>query len=563
MDTILPSQLATITTDTGAFAPGRKNFARYDTPALCAGAAYLAWQTVRTYVQAEWDDSVGAGVAARVARSCGAQFTLANTPAHEWRFLFELALYAQHDSLAISVLPKLIAQTSPGEERDALYRALMRQTLNDGRGAVADAIFSQLEKGGTTAEPIERELLLLLDNANAAHVNLDDTWWAAHIAAPRRHQAAERAIALGTQPALQDNFAAYLQVFYAYRELLSQAAERAPDSVALIAHRVQHDLAAFSHGMIERNEHTIYKDFFANWWSVPLDTVIGRVGPLWYVFGKVTGGVRAPRLTANYWFPAPGRPVSDTVRPVPGKVNLICLGGGVGAWNFENDWWLRSSFAKEATDMQRWLATYGPAGLEITLVWPTGGFMDGWAVGDHQQEKLMTLAEKARAWRWLVQDYHKLPVTVAVQATHYTFLPEPDGRPWTKTRLQINQFFWHEVQSLAYGQGQRVFAEGGDMQMDRASKDTMPQDSLSSNRPGEEHYGCVVIDRAGQIVYVRDRPNIVNDNNQAQLEDVLKWQFSKFPVTPGVGPSKDQQRAMSTALVTPRAAIVSSTMLLP
>ena len=37
----LSARLATITTDTGAFAPGHRDFARYDNPGLCRAAALV------------------------------------------------------------------------------------------------------------------------------------------------------------------------------------------------------------------------------------------------------------------------------------------------------------------------------------------------------------------------------------------------------------------------------------------------------------------------------------------------------------------------------------------
>src|SRR5579863_8208592 len=79
------AQLATITTDTGAFAPGNRDFTRYDTPGLCLVAAVIvqaySQRTLAATIQASnnyWTDTVGAGETATVARACGVRFTLAN-----------------------------------------------------------------------------------------------------------------------------------------------------------------------------------------------------------------------------------------------------------------------------------------------------------------------------------------------------------------------------------------------------------------------------------------------------------------------------------------------------
>ena len=110
----VPDSLAMITTDTGAFAPGYKDYSRYLIPELCVAAARnagdvmtrpLATQiwlaTIRDYAPEQ--DSLPTRVS-QIARACGAHFTVEKTDEENLPALFNLALLERNDSLARAVL---------------------------------------------------------------------------------------------------------------------------------------------------------------------------------------------------------------------------------------------------------------------------------------------------------------------------------------------------------------------------------------------------------------------------------------------------------------------------
>ena len=152
---------------------------------------------------------------------------------------------------------------------------------------------------------------------------------------------------------------------------------------------------------------------------------------------RIRGVWAAPRLQADAWIAPPGRPTSDTVRPMPGKVNLICTVG-------------------EATDqpghaysasvltafIRHWLTKYGAQNLEVTMVWPDTTrvllYHPPWG------NATLQFASPAAAAGWYLQDYEHLPVAVAVQAPHPQTVMAPNGQPMTVNRLQFNAFWAHD-----------------------------------------------------------------------------------------------------------------------
>src|ERR1035437_7796607 len=74
------ARLATITTDTGAFAPGHRDFSRYDTPGLCLAAAKWTRHVLHRTLEAHDSlfllretperDILGSGGTAAIAQTC-------------------------------------------------------------------------------------------------------------------------------------------------------------------------------------------------------------------------------------------------------------------------------------------------------------------------------------------------------------------------------------------------------------------------------------------------------------------------------------------------------------
>ena len=476
----LAARLATITTDTGAFAPGHRDFSRYDTPGLCRAAARVTRASFQLSLeeQANGDtlsaDTIGVGGTAPVARACGAHVTLAGATTRELGDLFNLALHEQNDTLAQAVLTKLAAQDATPGARDSTWLFGMRSYLFFGRLAAAEVLMAQVDARGTAAQALQ--LMLHHRLGNYFNGNGDTV---------RFRRELERVLALGEQ--VPDKKFSYGYAWTAYVNLMRLAALEHPDSMPAVAQRAQRDLRRYS----DNDQGTTQFNKSINWGGLPLDSVIDKLAPEWYTYRRHSGGIPAPRLQADYWFPAPGRPSNDTIRPVRGKINLICHGGST------TDFWqdvfnskpLYSGY-QQAAHIRRWLAQYGAAGLEVTIV----RSVPGYERFDYQDLNTLrwfqTPTEEAQLWRWYAQEYEQLPVTVAVQVKKTdAWLPPPDGRRYQTDSIQFNQYF----QGLHNEYGPLV---------------------------GEEPGACTVIGRDGVVLYSRPGQGGGND-----VGVVLKWLF--------------------------------------
>lgn len=435
------AQLATITTDTGAFAPGHRDFSRYDTPGLCRAAARWTYTVARLSNEAQLrrdtllrNDTTGAGVTAAVARACGARFTLANTTSQQRMDLFDLALYEQNDALSLATLTTLVANAKTVEQRDVYWTDATRTYLQFGQVAAAETVAARVGAQGPAARMAQL----------AAHDQLRD-FYDERGDTVRVHQEAEQGIAQGRKRVAHEP--SYSYVLEGYRDLMRLAVEARSDSLAAIAGRAQHDLSAFlaadQQGLLPRDR--------GDWGRFSLDTVISRLAPVWYTYVRYGGGKPAPLLQTVYLFPPPGSGSRDTVRPVPGKVNLICLGGIPTTFGqMVHGWGQRSGYTL-AAHLRRWLGMYGAAGLEVTIVRAAQGY-DLWDEEDGpigpRTRVFATPTEEAQYWRWYDQVYQQVPATVAVQIKHSTWLPAPDGRRLTESDLQLDQYLLNKNDDL-------------------------------------------------------------------------------------------------------------------
>lgn len=426
----LDAQLAMITTDTGAFAPGHRDFSNYDTPGLCLAAARVTRINLHHSLAAQEIgdtlavDTIGLGGTAPVARACGARFTLANTNVQHLNDLFGLALYEQNDTLAQAIWTKMMGLTAPPSGRDTLAKVLGPSAMppvSDGRAelwrylaayikfarlAPAEALLAQADTDSRATPAIRAELHSWM--GMQYFKPLGDT-------ARFRHELERIIVTAQRIPDIPDS---YHYVLSAYRQLMDLAAIEDPKSMPAMARRAVHDLEKYPE-----------QDDRITWGTLPIDSVVGQLAPEWYTYRWKNGGKSAPPLQADYWFPAPGRPSGDTVRPVPGKINLVCLVGALT--NNSNDVFNHSinTAYQKAAHIRQWLQQYGAAGLTVTIVQIDPGytFVD---LQDHVMWRLFqSPAERANLWRWLVQDYEQLPVPVAVQDEPTdAWLPMPDGR---------------------------------------------------------------------------------------------------------------------------------------
>jgi hypothetical protein len=505
VDTVdtLAAQLATITTDTGAFAPGHRDFSHYDTPGLCRAAARVTRASFQYSLAAQAvddtlsEDTIGVGGTAPVARACGARFTLANATGRDLGDLFDLALHEQNDTLAQAVLAKLVAQAATPGARAAIWVFGLQSYLLFGRLVAAEAL-AQLDMHGAVVDSTPMMMHFLL--GKYFDRNGDTVRFRREIEKEIEHLPSDRN---------QD----YFWARKAFQDLMRLAAIGHPDSMPAVAQQAQSVLKTYT---VEAQVPDISKDDrysrnisvdsvlqftgYVPWDRLSLDSVIVQLAPAWYTYRRKHGGAVAPRLQADYWFPAPGHPSSDTLRPVQGKIDLICLGGDmIDDRDVVFDGMPLYSGYQQAAHIRRWLSQYGAAGLEVTIVRP----VSGWLVADHLQNSqyrlFQTFAEEAPLWRWYAQEYEQLPVTVAVQVRHDQWLPQPDGRRWSEPETQVYQYFVPEKKQLALGKQFRN-ATGG---------------------PGS----CTIIGRDGVILYSSPGGSYGRKEENQEVEVLLKWLF--------------------------------------
>lgn len=509
-DTVPAPQLTTITTDTGAFAPGRHDFTHYTLPTFCRSAAinarYEARRTIAMLTLADTQvvDTVGLGAAARVARACGARFTLANTPTWARSDLFDLAVYEQNDSLAQTILA----------DHPEMWEGGMQQFLHFGRLSAARALLAQADAKG----PAMRSLQLALHAQWRVLYQNQDTAWG------RLAHEDTVLIQRGLQHKKGDP--GYGYVLEGYRDLMRHALRYDTAAMSALALAGKRDLGKFSlsdqppdlNAMagqvgsqigihITKSSYDYQRDR-GDWETFSLDTMISRLAPSWYAHLRY-GGQHASRLGAEFWWPQPGTAAGAPVIPVPGKVNLIC-GGGVPT-NAEPDVFnghqMLSAY-RQAEYLKQWLAEYGKAGLAVTIVRPADGAPYIWYRPDRYADYITVTdsADEAQFWRWYDQVYHQLPVAEAVNVVHATHrLPPQDGRWLTLAENAPNGY----VDLL----GEAIQVHGGNL----------------ASHALEEASVCTLVGRDGTLLYRHDDKR--QNYDWEGWGEVLAWLF------PGVHPA--------------------------
>jgi hypothetical protein len=494
------ARLATITTDTGAFAPGEQDFTRYDTPGLCLVAARhlhdLAQRTlaVKLARQAHYDiDTMGAGRTAVVVRRCGAHFTLARaTTAQDTSDLFVLALFEQNDTLAQTVVAGVVAQAATSAQRHASWAWAYQRYRWHYSLAAAEALLAQVDAEGPSALSLQMQLHFFhLNFAN----EVGDTVGV--------RQEIARVLAL-VQAARdpQDRFIAYNIAAKTFQRQMEISAHAHPDSLPEIATQAKEILSRWSH-----EDQQCPKSWkgcvasFTDWKKLTQAQVLDTLAPTWTTFRWAQTRSPAPRVHADFWFPPLGRPNTDTVRPVPGKVNLICFGAVVTGEDDKNfGTGLGSTTGSDFTtnfeqslNIRHWLAQYGAAGLEVTIVHRVQG-APGKGVTDWQSGVwTQSAADGARRWQWADQVYDQLPVTVAVQVQHRDgWLPAPDGR-------------WVHQDTIQF------------------LKDILATNLALATWP-EQNKNCAVIDRDGTVLYRIGQHN-EEVKGFGEVDDILAWLF--------------------------------------
>lgn len=495
----LPARLATITTDTGAFAPGRRNFADYDAPGLCLAAA--TW--TRTLLQRSMEaqeyhdamlliperDTVGATGVAAVARACQAHLTLAHLPKTEVDEAFQLALLAQNDSLAHAIVAQQVARAVTLTDTISIVSAVLEAylTARPVRTASAQALVASFDAFGRPAH-VARQLL---------HVILLNFYTRYQDTALLREEA-NRMITLSQQvpPTDVDEFDA---IGDAYNALIALAVFAHSDSVPILETQAREALHTLLTPSFAKTFNEEIRRKTGETWDLHRDRAeIDKMiaAPLWYEQIQVLAQEPVQRFPADYWFPSPGSASSDTVRPVPGKVNLICMTGGPDGNQSADlfDWQMFG--ADLARHLRRWMARYGSQGLVVTVV----AAVDGQYTYDQDNplnQVFSSAGAGAEFWRRYVQDYEHLPVAVAVQVfKHRTWLPAPDGR-------------WRTQEAIPF----EAFAHVGEP----------TRHYIENNMLG----ACTIVDRDGKKIWTRSMTNF----GEERPDRMLQWLFSRNSTT--------------------------------
>ena len=509
-DTVRDTALATITTDTGTFAPGHHDFSRYNTPGLCMVAAMDVRRLRQTRVDQRFDwtgtqtiDTIGSGAASNVAQRCQAQLATRTRRTTPPRDQLGMALFSRNDSAAFVLISQAMKQAPTARDRYEVWWNAISEVRHTGAPSMYEALLTRFDRQRGTLPPVIRLATVVnhLNDALDAHdtVRIQQLWPEVE----RFGKPTNR---------WEDDQPIFSLVEIAYSDALQNAAERladgGPDSLPAIARRARQQLGTFSHQARCPNpdgrcqEPNVRLDYE----TMPLDTLLSELAPQWSMTIRMTH-TPAPRLQADAWFPAPGMPPGDTVRPTAGHVNLICTGGelsndlsaftyvlrpseisgvrgALGMSNWRDDW-VQVGF------LRRWLARYGNAGLSVTIVREARGWQDLYYNRTAGFAGILDAEREASFWQWYEQTYWELPVTVAVQQWHYQTLPPADGRRYRSDTTQFSRAFF----------GPRWAAS-----------------ATTLDNP-EDYNRCVVIRRDGVIVYRGEEE--AND-----VDHVLRYLFS-------------------------------------
>lgn len=465
----LPPQLASITTDTGDFAPGHRDFTHYTTPWLCVAAATTTTDVLRNPLPAllsydslrhQPDRDTLPAQARAIARACGAKFTLANTSADDWAVLFDLALLAGDDSLAQAIVARRVATASP-KGRDTVWLQTLRVYLGEpvdglnsaepARPGLAQALVAQIDRQGDAQARLDAHTALI-----GYATRVKDLAWAfreAHQLQPLLLQSFQTISAdsirrLMRADSLQEGnegqyhlwnaaVEAGWNVYGAYSGLARLAYFEAPDSLRVVAELVrqahQAATAQFS-SAVDSVSNALCVGYpklrlacrTASVAQTQADiegTVLRNMSGFWGGFEEKAGRQATP-LRAAFLFPATGRGTAPTavrdtlVTFAQGKVTLLLVPNA--ACQTEYTYLLSFPVCRNLVQaVQRWVRQFGASHVSIVLLaYEYGGstFLSG----------AKSPAEEAERIRWYFQVFHGLPVTVAVQEPNRPTLP--DGR---------------------------------------------------------------------------------------------------------------------------------------
>jgi hypothetical protein len=444
--------LATITTDTGYFKPGNKDFSRFLVPGMCLGATDEATEIAIRSISAQVAYGLKVAtkqvdtlpsVVTQIARNCGARFSVANVTEGDLPDLFELALIAGNDSVAHAVVERLYALAQNAAEQAIVLRKAVEWYLDakPARFATAEVVAARLDAMGP--QQGGARLLAHGELLKFARASFDE---------PTMRKEAERIIRIGHEVPMRVIQYDCKSIVEAYMALGEIAQVESPDSIIAVVKRAKQDLDRFPPGQDN------------GFRAMNLNGVRNVLVP---TNAEQFAEKPFPAIAATAWFPNP--PTSWP--PGNGKPSLIIYGDRLAGDCVRSD----GSILTFVVDKDRinnwcgplyailpeWKKRYGD-NLTITIVAETEGF----AV----RSTVLSPTEEADSIGWFFRHHLKLPVNVAVVTDSVWQVSETDGRQYhidTTAFARFRRGSGHSPPTtLFYGaQGKLRFAGGFDASM--------------------------------------------------------------------------------------------------
>jgi hypothetical protein len=434
--------LASITTDTGAFAHGNRDFSRFTVPGMCVAAVHQEDDVLRRTISAQYDlqllrdtaperDTLPAQAVA-LARACGGRFTIARTAPSDLPALFTLALQMGNDRLAQDVVRRQLASAPSSAARQTVLATAVQ--------GYVDAKPARLVAAERTAATADT--LALREHTNSLPAHFPMLELANHgFDRPRMRREADRLITLGQTLTFSAIQYYDLPLIAAWSNVLHVVFYEHPDSVLTVARRAKADLSRFPIG----------RDFPAGIPYSPAQTfdfkthtdVDVRDFLLPITPDRYSGPNALPRVVARYWFPKP----PDTWPP-RGKVSLVLYGGWPLVCSRGDGPLLAFPMSNSCdvwhTTFPAWMKEFEARGFAITVMERARG----------EAVRSIPLAEAAEAdsLDWYYRTYLKLPLTLGVVPTaRVRQFPEPDGRYWLADTTAFGRMLGAEAQDEQAG----------------------------------------------------------------------------------------------------------------
>lgn len=500
--TPLPASLAAITTDTGDFAPGHRNFDRYRDPRWCLaaaqGALFIQQRTLEArtatdvlmYTPAK--DTLPSVVTA-VTHACVVHLGTADTATHNRYPLarFVLALTEGNDDVAQHMLEELVREAPTPHQKAWAFELGIAKYLDakPARLTAALAAVAQLDTFSTVSDTDRLAAHELLFAYGKVH---DDR------ALVRRETDMSIQIAM-SMPLHAFESRALMNYWGKYQELRHLVFIRHPDSARVIAQQLQHDYRspAFASRIAtacrEKLTDSLYRATLCQpVASLPIDSVMTLLAPSWEPHSTPP----AEPLRADFLFPEPGRTI---VPPVRGVVSVVLrfAPGCVGGYFFG----IERDCARDYDAIRQLVSRYGASRVAVTILVYAPPFT--------LFDELHPPAGVAESYRRFLQDDLKLPVSVAVRNMSVGLqVPTPDGRTYYAEPKGYSDLYSKNLIVVTDGDARVIYrSEEGPVQKEHRNVMTDGRESMIG---GEENLASVV-DMLEEKLQTKSLPSSLHD----------------------------------------------------